>query len=79
LLEDAIFEVLAGKTNALDQLSPLWCTVLAQVGAARAEVTREHFLRFALAVWRQLNQADEQQDPSRSAQAMEIVCLLFNR
>jgi hypothetical protein len=79
LLEDAIFEAMAGKTGVLDRLSPLWLTVLFQVGPAREEATREHYLRFALAVWRQLNQADVHQDPSRGAQAMQVICLLFGQ
>lgn len=78
-LEDAIFEAMAGKTDVLDQLSPLWLAVLAQVGPAQEEATREHYLRFALSVWRQLNQADDHHDPSRGAQAMQVICLLFGQ
>jgi hypothetical protein len=75
-LEDAIFEAMAGKSEALEDLSPLWLTVLSQVGPACTEATREHYLRFALAVWRQLNQADDHQEASRSVQAMQVVGLL---
>jgi hypothetical protein len=79
LLEDAIFEAIAGKADVVDELAPLWRTVLSQVGPTRQDATREHYLRFALAVWRQLNDADVNQDPSRAADAMQVVCLLFGQ
>jgi hypothetical protein len=79
LLEDAIFEAIAGKADVVDELAPLLHTVLSQVGPTRQDVTREHYLRFALAVWRQLNEADVDRDPSRAADAMQVVCLLFGQ
>jgi hypothetical protein len=53
--------------------------VLTQLGPGRLEATREHYLRYTLAVWQQLNQADSQNDPTRAVQAMHVMCLLFNQ
>jgi hypothetical protein len=77
LLEDTVFEAMAGKPAIMDDLTLLWSRVLSQVGPARADATREHYLRYALAVWRQLNEADGQTDPARGVQAMQVICLLF--
>ena len=51
----------------------------AAVMAARAENTREQYLRYALSVWRQFSTGDDICDPNRAANAMEVVCLLFDR
>jgi hypothetical protein len=76
-LEDAVFEAMAGKSDALEQLEALWPRVLSQLGVARIDTTRERYLRYALAVWRQLNAADGLNDPQRGLHAMHVVCLLF--
>jgi hypothetical protein len=79
LMEDTIFDAMAGKQEALDQLDRLWPKILAQLGAARADVARERYLRYAMAVWRQLNSADELEDPQRGLHAMHVISLLFGQ
>ncbi len=76
-VEDAVFEAMAGKSEALEQLEALWPKVLSHVGVARVDSTRERYLRYALAVWRQLNAADAVHDPQRGLHAMQVICLLF--
>ena len=78
-LEDAIFDALAGKPQALVELKQLWPTVLKMVGRSMTEPTREHYLRYALALWRQFNTSADTHDPARACQAMEVICLLFGQ
>jgi hypothetical protein len=77
--EDTIFEAMAGKAQALDRLVVLWPKLLTQLGPSRADAARERYLRYAMAVWRQLNTADELADPQRGLHAMEVVSLLFGQ
>jgi hypothetical protein len=77
-LEDVIFEALAGKPSALAELRALWPHVLSLVGRRSGLRAREHFLRYALSVWRQFTSGDDIGDPERAASAMEVVCLLFD-
>jgi hypothetical protein len=77
LLEDAIFEAMAGKEAALAELQALWPHVIAQVGPSLLEAVRERYLRYALSLWRQVSHAEGTRDPARACHAMEIICLLF--
>jgi hypothetical protein len=77
LLEDAIFEAMAGKSAALDELRALWPRVVSQVGPALTETVRERYLRYALSLWRQVSHAEAGRDPQRACHALDIICLLF--
>ena len=68
---------MAGKTEVFESLGQLWSKVLTQVGPARTETTREYYLRYAMAVWNQLNQAGSVHDPARGVQAMQVMGLLL--
>jgi hypothetical protein len=78
-LEDIVFEAMAGKAAALAQLAELWPKALSQASPARTEATREHYLRYALSIWRQLNAAEGQDDPQRGLHAMQVICTLFGQ
>ena len=78
-LEDTIFEAMAGKAAALEELRPQWKRVLDLMGRTLAESAREQYLCYALAVWRQFSAGDDIGDPNRAANAMEVICLLFDR
>ena len=77
-LEDAIFEVVAGKP-ALAELHKQWSDTLALVGGSLAEKAREKYLGFAVALWRQVNAAGEPGNSQRAACALEVICLLMGK
>jgi len=75
-VEDAIFEVLAGKNSELPRLRQQWRDALAAVGPREAGELRERFLRHAIALWRQLGNDDPQRQYLRAAQALDVICLI---
>ncbi|HVX10097.1 MAG TPA: hypothetical protein VHC22_02740 [Pirellulales bacterium] len=77
LLDDMVFEAIAGKPGALDEIRRLWPEVLAQVGPSLVEESREQYLRHALHVWRECIDGDQIHNPALALTTMEVVCLLF--
>ncbi|HEV3344685.1 MAG TPA: hypothetical protein VG125_30190 [Pirellulales bacterium] len=77
LLDDTVFEAIAGRPGALDELRRLWPAVLAEVGPALVEESREQYLRHALGVWRQCVEGDQIRNPAVALATMEVICLLF--
>lgn len=76
-LDDAVFEAIAGKPGALDQLRKLWPEVLAKLGPGMVEESREQYLHHALRVWRNCLEGDQIRNPGLAVAAMDVVCLLF--
>ena len=77
LLDDTVFEAIAGKAGALEQLRELWPAVLSQVGPDLVEESREQYIRHALRVWKDCINGDQISNPSTALATMEVVCLLF--
>jgi hypothetical protein len=77
-LDDTVFEAIAGKPGALDELRTLWPEVLAHLGPELIEESREQYLRHALRVWRECLEGDQIRNPSLAVAAMDVVCLLFD-
>ncbi len=77
-LDDTVFEAIAGKPGALDQLRKLWPEVLAKLGPDLIEESREQYVRHALRVWRDCLEGDQIRNPALAVAAMDVVCLLFN-
>lgn len=77
LLDDTVFEAIAGRPGALEELRRLWPAVLAEVGPTLVEESREQYLRHALTVWRQCVEGDQIRNPSLALATMEVICLLF--
>jgi hypothetical protein len=77
-LEDAIFEAMAGKPAALEELRTLWRHVL-QIAGVQAEQAREQYLAYAISLWRQFSTGDNVRDPARATQAVEVICQLLDR
>lgn len=76
-LDDAVFEAIAGKPSALDELRKLWPEVLSRLGPELVEESREQYVRHALRVWRDCVEGDHIRNPSLAVAAMDVVCLLF--
>lgn len=78
LLDDLVFESIAGKPGALDQLKALWPTALSQVGPELIDESREQYLRHALRVWQDCVDGDQIHNPALAVSTMDVICLLFN-
>lgn len=77
MLDDLVFESIAGKPGALAALRRLWPEVLAQVGPTLVEESREQYLRHALGVWKECVDGEQIRNPALALATMEVICLLF--
>jgi len=77
-LDDLVFEAISGSEAAAQELKTLWPEIRRELGEPLLAESREHYLRYALAVWSQLGRADGTRDPVRAAQSLEVLCLLFD-
>ncbi|HWB13273.1 MAG TPA: hypothetical protein VG826_28870 [Pirellulales bacterium] len=77
LLDDTVFEAIAGRPGALEELRRLWPAVLIEVGPDLVEESREQYLRHALRVWRECIEGDQIRNPALALTTMEVVCILF--
>lgn len=76
LLDDTVFEAIAGKAEALDRLQSLWPQVLRELGPELVEESQLQYLRHALHVWR--NYTDGEGDAAQASRALEVLCLLMD-
>ncbi len=75
-LDDLVFDTIAGKAPALDELTRLWPRLTAQLPGDLVSESREQYLRYALKLWEQCH-ADGERDPIWAVSTLEILCLLF--
>ncbi|MGH7194039.1 MAG: hypothetical protein ACREJM_10975, partial [Candidatus Saccharimonadales bacterium] len=78
LLDDLVFESIAGKPGAFDELKTLWPQALSLVGDVLIEESREQYLRHALRVWQECVEGDQIHNPTLAVSTMDVICLLFN-
>lgn len=77
LLDDTVFEAIAAKPGAFDELKHLWPDVLARVGPGLVEESREVYLRHALRVWKECIDGDQIHNPVVALAALEVISLLL--
>jgi hypothetical protein len=78
LLDDVVFEAIAGRAGALAKLQSLWPEVKSAVGPALVDESREQYVRHALRVWRRCLAGEELHDPAHALAALDVVSLLFD-
>ncbi|MCA9246763.1 MAG: hypothetical protein KDA42_06595 [Planctomycetales bacterium] len=76
-LDDAVFEAIAGKPGALEQLQKLWPQARDGVDPASLEESRVHYLEFAMKVWN--NQDGTQQAPAQALAALDVICVVLEQ
>jgi hypothetical protein len=76
-LDDLVFEAIACKAGALEQLSALWPQTLAELGRELLEESRAQYLRHAISVWRDCVAAEEISNPRLAIAAMDVICVLL--
>ena len=75
-LDDAVYDAIAGKAGALEELTALWPVVIDTFDQNLVEESREQYLRYALQLWDQY--LETAADPEPSLAALEVLCLLFD-
>jgi len=78
-LDDAVFDAMAGKPGALETLRRLWPRLRRELGPELLAESSEQYLRYALSIWEQYSASREDRDPSRALQALDVLCILFDR
>jgi hypothetical protein len=78
LLDDVVFEAIAGRAGALAKLQSLWPEVKSAVGPTLVDESREQYVRHALRVWRRCLAGEELHDPALALAALDVVSLLFD-
>ncbi|MGA2035656.1 MAG: hypothetical protein ABSG68_25690 [Thermoguttaceae bacterium] len=80
-LDDAVFEAMAGQSEALEKLRTLWPAVLGQMGEVGPELVAEsceQYLHYALRIWEDCLDGRGLRDPARAISALEVLCVLFD-
>lgn len=78
LLDDTVFEAIAGKAEAMHRLHALWPQVLRELGPDLIEESQVQYLRHALSVWRNYTDEDAGSDPLKAGRALDVLCLLLD-
>ncbi len=78
ILDDAVFEAIAGRTAALDGLKSLWPEIKAKLGPTLVEESREQYVRYALACRRDSLSGEELRNPAAALAVVDVMSLLFD-
>jgi hypothetical protein len=78
-LDDLVFEAMAGKPNALETLKRTWPRIRLELGEELLAESHEQYLRYALSLWEEYVSSRSNRDPSRAVQALDVLCVLFDR
>jgi len=74
-LDDVIFSAVGGNAEALELANKLWPVIVETIGWDLVEESREQYLRFAIDVTQQFENAN-QRTPVHAIAALEIISLL---
>ncbi len=77
LLDDKVFDAIAGKPDAAEELRTLWSQVVAQLGEEMIEESKQEYLRHALGVWRTCSESQEDRDATRAAIVVDVISVLL--
>lgn len=78
-LDDLVFEAMDGKPAALESLRRAWPRVREDLGDDLLAESQEQYLRYALSLWEEYAGSRGSHDPSRAVQALDVLCVLFDR
>jgi hypothetical protein len=77
-LDDAVFDAIQGKSDALAALRWLWPQLKVRLGDPLLAESREQYVRYALSIWQKPANSDGNHDPRRAVDALEVLCVLFD-
>jgi len=75
-LDDAVFEAIAGKASAVDELRRLWAEIPRIVGPQLVEESRQAYLHHALNKWNECNAAEDHRNPRLAATLLDVIAVL---
>jgi hypothetical protein len=75
-LDDTVFEAIAGKASAVDDLRRLWAEIPHIVGPQLVEESRQAYLHHALNKWSECNAAEEHRNPRLAATLLDVISVL---
>ena len=78
LLDDTVFEAIAGKPTALELLKTLWPQTLALLGMEKLEESKEQYLRHAQEVWEHCATSDGVRKSGQSLAALSVMSVLLD-
>jgi hypothetical protein len=76
LLDDAVFEAIAGKASAVEHLRQLWAEIPQIVGPQLVEESRQAYLHHALNKWSECNSAEEHRNPRLAVTLLDVIAVL---
>lgn len=79
LLDDLVFESIAGKVDAWDRLTTLWPRVIARLPADEADAYRESYVRYTLRLWQECTANDETRSPTLAVRALDAIDVFFRK
>jgi hypothetical protein len=77
LLDDLVFEAIAGKPGALEQLQLRWPQTLAELGHEMVDESRSQYLRHAISVWQDCIEAEQMSNPRLAVAAIGVISILL--
>lgn len=77
LLDDTVFEAIAGKRQALDRLRTLWPQTLSMLGPEAVDESKEQYVRHALTVWHDCVEGETIRTPELAVAVMDVMTILL--
>ena len=78
-LDDLVYDAIAGRSVAMDQLKAFWPEVRDDLGDQLLAESQEQYLRYALSTWVESIAPEAIRDPGRAVQSLEVLCVLFDQ
>lgn len=79
LLDDAVFDAINGKTEALESLRNIWPQIRDELGPDLLAESREQYLRYAMTVWDETANPGDPRQPIRAVNAVEVLHVLLEQ
>ena len=76
-LDDAVFEAIAGRPQALDEFKQLWPRVVRELSPELVEESRVQYLRHAMEMWKHCVEGDELRNPQVAVSTMDVIQILL--
>ncbi|HEX4130402.1 MAG TPA: hypothetical protein VHZ24_10180 [Pirellulales bacterium] len=77
VLDDTVFEAIAGRPEALEALRRLWPEVLVELGPELIEPSLAQYIRHAMRLWQDCVEGDQIRNPALAVNVMEVIRVLL--
>jgi hypothetical protein len=78
LLDDTVFDAIAGRPHAVERLRKLWPQVQRDLPASLVEESRSAYTAHAMAVWQQCVEGDQIRSPRMATTATDVLEILLS-